>query len=161
MADIVEVLLHGFVRSVGVSDDDAVTACDDIVEPLLHLGGKPGNVSRAAYEDGVQWLLRVLVMVRARTAAALPGPSSSSVIAFMVVDRNYSRSVPVCQPKIDWESSAIPFAFRRRVPIRAAGICTLRPTFMLQLSSCEDRGVPGSRVVELSCLASSKKFSLL
>ncbi len=27
--------LHGFVGAIGVSDDDAVAARDDIVEPLL------------------------------------------------------------------------------------------------------------------------------
>jgi hypothetical protein len=52
--DVVKVLLDGLISAIGVSDDDAVAARDDIVESLLNLGGQPGNVSRAAYEDRVQ-----------------------------------------------------------------------------------------------------------
>lgn len=48
---VCQISLDGFVGSIGVTDEDLETPIDHRVDATLHLGRKPGNLSRTGDED--------------------------------------------------------------------------------------------------------------
>src|SRR6202011_1281387 len=100
-------LLDRLIRTVGVTYDDVRATAGNVSQPLQRLGAETRDLTRAADEHGIHWLLRVRVMVRARTAAALPVVVRRSVMAFIVApERNKSSNSKICLPLVCATSTA-------------------------------------------------------
>ena len=63
-----QVLLHGFVRAVGVTDEDREPSLDDAIQALSHLGAESADAPGASDEHLRHWLLLVRVTVSAKTS---------------------------------------------------------------------------------------------